>query len=148
MLELFLVMTKEVGVRKFLSFFAVALVAGLSGCQTIPKAKDYAEIKLSFVWPKNASCFGHSPEIQLENVPKGTASLEFKLKDFNASFNHGGGVVAYNGQKTIPEAALKNYSGPCPPVGNVHTYEISVVAYSEGKALALGQGAATRKFPE
>lgn len=120
----------------------------VAGCQSVPKADNYAKIDLSFVWPKNAACFGHSPEIRLSSVPKGTAVLDFKLRDFNASFNHGGGIVSYTGSNTIPEGALKNYAGPCPPTGQVHTYEISVIAYSEGKAMALGEGAYTRKYPE
>ena len=122
--------------------------ATLVACQSVPKADNFAQIELSFEWPQNAACFGHSPEIRLNNVPEGAAILEFKLRDFNASFNHGGGTIAYTGSNTIPEAALKNYAGPCPPAGQVHTYEISVIAYSADKAIALGEGASTRRYPE
>jgi len=36
-------------------------------------------------------------------------------------YNHGGGNVAYTGQKTVACGALNNYSPPSPPSGS-HSY--------------------------
>lgn len=134
--------------RKVQIVGAALMLAVLAGCQSIPVAKDAAKIELSFEWPANATCFGHSPAFKVGNVPKETKYLVFNMKDFNANFRHGGGTAEYTGGNTIPEGALKDYQGPCPPMGAKHTYQFTVQALNAQKNLILGEGVATRKFPE
>jgi hypothetical protein len=132
-----------------LKFLLVLISLGFTsiyGCSSVPVAKNAAKINLSFAWPKSAACNSNSPAMTLSNIPKETAFLEFKMRDFQATFNHGGGVIPYNGSNSIPEGALKDYSGPCPP--SPHTYEISVKALNPNKDLILGEGAFSRQFPE
>ena len=126
---------------------ALSVLISLAACQSIPVAENAAKIDLSFAWPKTANVsFGHSPELKLGNVPPGTKYLEFNMRDFNNPYRHGGGTVEYTGGNTIPERALKDYQGPCPPTQ--HTYEITVKALNAEKNLILGEGAFSRKYPE
>jgi len=101
------------------------------------------EFKISFKW-----CSG-SPEVQLNNVPKNTSLIEFRMIDFNApSYNHGGGKVKFNNQKSISCGEFSStYEGPSPPPPSVHTYEITAVA-KDKDGNALGTAKATKKFPE
>ena len=97
----------------------------------------------SFRW-----CSG-SPEFQLSEVPAGTAKLDLRMTDLMVpSFRHGGGVVAYSGQRTIPCGALNgSFVGPSPPKPQVHTYRWTIKALdASGKVLA--ETTAERKFPE
>jgi hypothetical protein len=62
----------------------------------------------SFKW-----CGGPSPVFSLSGVPNGTKTLQFHMIDLDKpDYNHGGGNVAYTGQKTIACGALNNYSPP------------------------------------
>ncbi|WP_406873476.1 phospholipid-binding protein [Aminobacter sp. P9b] len=103
-----------------------------------------AGMGVSFDWGPTKKCLDpKSPPIALSNVPQGTVNLEIKMIDQNASFNHGGGKVAFKGQSQLPYGAFK-YKGPCPPAGT-HPYKITVKALdASGKALA--SGSATQPF--
>ena len=97
----------------------------------------------SFRW-----CSG-SPEFRIGDVPRGTVRLDLRMTDLMVrSFHHGGGVVTYAGQGTIPCGALDGgYVGPSPPAGQVHLYRWTVKALdAAGKVLATAT--AERKFPE
>ncbi|OAN78367.1 hypothetical protein A8B82_10865 [Sulfitobacter sp. EhC04] len=61
------------------------------------------------------------------------------------NYNHGGGVVAYNGQKVIAPGAFK-YKSPCPPSGR-HTYEWTATAQTKKNGGALATARAARKYP-
>lgn len=96
----------------------------------------------SFRW-----CSG-SPAFSLNGVPKGTTRLDFEMTDLQVpSYRHGGGRVAYTGQKSIPCNALSSYVGPSPPPPQVHTYEFEIKALG-GDGSVLGTAKARRKFPE
>jgi Phosphatidylethanolamine-binding protein len=98
-------------------------------------------LSASFKW-----CSG-SPEFQISGAPKGTARLDFRMIDLNASFNHGGGNVAYNGQKIIECGSMNDtYVGPSPPNGS-HTYEWSIKAIDLSGNI-LDKTTVQRKFPE
>ena len=57
----------------------------------------------------------------------------------NPNSDHGGGHVDYGGKGFVPEGALQNFRGPCPP--GEHRYEITVIARDKtGKTLAKGVG--------
>ncbi len=103
-------------------------------------AADASAFSMSFRW-----CgAGPSPIIVVTGVPKGTTSLQFHMDDLDYSAgNHGGGVVAYNGQNTIPCGALQTYNPPAPPKGS-HRYQMSVTALGAGSA-NLGTAAFTQK---
>jgi phosphatidylethanolamine-binding protein (PEBP) family uncharacterized protein len=104
---------------------------------------DASAFSMSFRWCGT----GSSPVISLTGVPKGTTSLQFHMDDLDySSANHGGGVVAYSGQKSVPCGALQNYQPPAPPSGS-HRYQMSVVALGSGST-NLGTATFTRKFPE
>nr|WP_225168732.1 phospholipid-binding protein [Ensifer sp. IC4062] len=106
----------------------------------------HAGMTVSFDWGPTKKCFdGKSPPMTLSGVPEGTTQLDIRMKDQNApDFLHGGGKVAYEGQKSLPYGAFR-YKGPCPPMGK-HKYRFTVKALdSEGKV--LGTAKADRMFP-
>jgi phosphatidylethanolamine-binding protein (PEBP) family uncharacterized protein len=97
----------------------------------------------SFRW-----CAG-SPSFRLNDVPKGTAALDFAMTDLDKpSFHHGGGKVVYRGQQSVPCGAFASgFTGPSPPPGEVHTYEFTIKALgSNGATLATTK--ARRRFPQ
>jgi len=106
---------------------------------------------LGFQWGKLKLCNSGrpnrvaSPKFTVRGVPKGTATIQFKMKDLNVpSYNHGGGKVKYSGGSTIKSGAFK-YKSPCPPGGR-HTYEWTATAKdSKGKKLATAR--AKRQYP-
>jgi len=110
-----------------------------------------AEFSFTFEWGDIPACHTGQPNIVgspafvLKDVPAGTTSVRFKLKDRNnMRYNHGGGKVAVNGDGTLPFGAFK-YKSPCPPLG-VHTYEWTATALKGKKKLATAR--ARRKYPE
>jgi hypothetical protein len=92
---------------------------------------------------------GASPEFQLRDVPKETATLDFHMQDLMVpSYPHGGGSVPYRGEASIPCGSLSgSYRGPSPPPPQIHTYRWTVKALdASGKTLATATS--ERKFPE
>ncbi len=88
-----------------------------------------------------------SPTFKVRDVPEGTQFIRFKLVDTNVpNYNHGSGVVAWNGEDSIPAGVFK-YKSPCPP-GGVHIYEWSATAQAKKNGGALGKATARRKYPE
>ncbi len=119
-------------IRRFI--LAVSLI--------LPGAASAADFSFSFKW-----CSG-SPSFTLTNVPSGTAKLDLRMMDYQApSYHHGGGVLVYKNQKTIPCGALAgmDYAGPSPP--SPHTYEWTIKALDKNGAV-LAKATATRRFPE
>ena len=110
-----------------------------------------AEFGLEFEWGDLKKCNSgypnkvDNPIFKLTNVPEGTKTLQFRMKDKQSPFNHGGGKVEYTGQTTIEPGAFK-YKSPCPP-GEVHTYVWTVTAKNEKKK-KIGKAKAQRKYPE
>ena len=90
-----------------------------------------------------------SPRFTLQDVPAGTAQLQFAMTDLNKpSFHHGGGTVEYRGQAEVPCGAFaKTFVSPSPPPGEVHTYEFIVKALG-GNGAPLATTTVRRKFPE
>lgn len=87
-----------------------------------------------------------NPRFTLKDVPAGTKYIRFKLVDRDVrSYNHGGGVVAYNGQSAIAPGAFK-YKSPCPPNGR-HTYEWTATAQSSRNGGKIATAKAARKYP-
>jgi phosphatidylethanolamine-binding protein (PEBP) family uncharacterized protein len=97
----------------------------------------------SFAW-----CAG-SPRFSLQDVPAGTAQVQFAMTDLNKpSFHHGGGTVDYHGGAEVPCGAFaKGFVSPSPPPGEVHTYEFTVKALGKNGA-PLATTTVRRKFPE
>ena len=109
-----------------------------------------AEFGLAFEWGNLKLCTSGNPNkvdnpiFTLTNVPEGTKILQFRMKDKQSPYNHGGGKVEYTGQTTIEPGAFK-YKSPCPPNGS-HTYEWTITAIGDKKK--LGTAKATREYPE
>ena len=88
-----------------------------------------------------------NPRFVLKNVPEGTKFIRFKLVDTNVrEFDHGGGIVAYDGEGVIEPGAFK-YKSPCPPNG-AHKYEWTATAQSKKSGGKLGTAKASRNYPE
>jgi phosphatidylethanolamine-binding protein (PEBP) family uncharacterized protein len=120
-----------------------------AGCAAANKAENFQTLTVSFEWRGNAgSLSSPNPEIRVGNVPSGTAFLQVRMRDLDYPHNHGGGMVAYDGSGVIPVGALKTYDGPQPPAGQVHTYVFTVTALNADKSLVLGEGSASRRYPE
>lgn len=106
----------------------------------------YARMGLSFEWGPTQKCFDpKSPPMSLSGVPKDTESLDIRMVDLDATgYPHGGGKVAYQGQKSLAYGAF-TYKGPCPP--KPHRYQFTAKAIdASGKVLATAT--ARSKFPE
>ncbi|MBR9986402.1 MAG: hypothetical protein KFF68_10870 [Desulfosarcina sp.] len=130
---------------------AVLLVLAV-GCaknqNQIKIPKDAAKLTVDFSWEGIQACTHESPEIRVSDVPEGTEELRTYLSDLDLpAWNHGGGKVKYDGSGVIPAGALKlGYNGPCPPPGNRHTYEFSIMAM-DADGVIIGFGRAMQSFP-
>ena len=123
----------------------------VAGCLGPKRAEHFQPMEVSFEWRGNAGSYDSSPnpEIHVRNVPAGTAFLDVYVKDLQRPGTfHGGGTVAYDGSGVIAVGALNNYRGPQPPAPEVHTYVFRVRALNADKSLVLGEGEASRKYPE
>ena len=110
-----------------------------------------AEFSISFQWGATPACnTGRAktvgnPQFVVRDLPAGTETIEFRMKDLDAPrYNHGGGKVRMSAGGTVP-AGIFTYKGPCPP-GGVHTYRWTATARKGGAV--LGKATAIRKFPE
>lgn len=110
-----------------------------------------AEFSISFQWGNTPACSTGrakttgNPAFVVRDLPAGTETVEFRMKDLDApQYNHGGGKVRMSKAGTVPAGVFK-YKGPCPP-GQVHTYRWTATA-RKGSTI-LGKATATRKFPE
>ena len=109
--------------------------------------------EISFTWDGLKLCHDGnarrvpSPAFTIKDAPEGTAFIRFKMVDKDVpGFDHGGGVVAYDGSGTVPAGAFKYYS-PCPP-GEVHRYEWTATAQSKKNGGKLAKTTAARDYPE
>lgn len=112
-------------------------------------AQAQGTLSVDWTWKRSHQCTKVSPELKVGGLPAGTRTLQVKMVDNDApAYPHGGGEVAAGGKSaTVPEGALKSYTGPCPPnFGNFgHDYAITVTAVgADGKV--LGTGTATKNF--
>lgn len=112
-----------------------------------------AAFEIQFTWDGLKPCTSGTPNtvtnprFVLEDVPEGTRFIRFKLVDTEVrDFDHGGGVVAYNGQDAVEPGAF-NYKSPCPPNGP-HKYEWTATAQSKKSGGKLGTAKAARNYPE
>ena len=114
-------------------FLIVAMVLASSNAQAFA---------VSFRW-----C-GASPEFQLRDVPKGTTSLDLRMRDLMLQLSAWRGQRLLRGEASIPCGSLSgSYRGPSPPPGQFHTYRWTVKALdASGKPLATATS--ERKFPE
>lgn len=131
--------------RLTLSTIAIAATLVLSA----PMASAF---EINFDWKGLKLCTNGNPNrvanphFTLKDVPAGTKYIRFKLVDRDKrSFNHGGGVVAYQGQSSIAPGAFK-YKSPCPPNGR-HTYEWTATAQSSKNGGKIATAKAMRKYP-
>ena len=125
--------------RRPAAAFALALGAAMLA------SPAFAGMSVTFDWGKTKACFDpNSPPFVVNGVPKDTVRLIFQMTDLNVpTYRHGGGVVAYTGQKSIPYGAFQ-YKGPCPP--QPHVYQFNVQAM-DGKGKVLATATARKRFP-
>lgn len=110
-----------------------------------------AEMSLSFDWGNIPACntgkpnVVGSPRFVIKGVPKGTTSIEFRLKDLDApGYNHGGAKLGVTRDGAVPFGTF-TYKSPCPP-RQVHTYQWTATARN-GKTI-LEKATARRRYPE
>ena len=128
---------------RLLSLSAAALILSATA--------SAAEFRISFAWGDIPACNSGrpnvvaSPRFVIADLPDGTTSVRFRLKDLDApNYNHGGGTVGMSGSGVLP-AGVFTYKSPCPP-GGVHTYEWTATARKGNKT--LGTAKARRTYPE
>ncbi|WP_237481747.1 hypothetical protein [Lichenibacterium dinghuense] len=81
-----------------------------------------AAFSARFSWRGIPACGTVSPAFALKGVPRGTASLNFALRDRDApDAPESGSTVPYAGRGAVPKGAV-TYTGPCPPKGTSHHY--------------------------
>lgn len=86
-----------------------------------------------------------NPEFILRDLPEGTETVEFLLRDLDVpNYNHGGARLRISGAGRIPFGTF-SYQSPCPP-GGVHTYEWTATA-RRGNTV-LGVATASRNYPD
>lgn len=119
----------------------------------IANLPSFAQTNLAvdWVWKRAHQCSPTSPSIEVTGIPPEAKSLSITLVDHDArGFDHGGGSVAHDGSQkvSIPEGALKNYKGPCPPNFNSfgHDYEFTVRAIAADGKTELSRGSKTKTF--
>ena len=84
-------------------------------------ASPAAAMMASFSWKGIPRCSGVSPAFSISDAPKGTVSLRFSMRDYDApNFQHGGSTIAWSGGR-VPQGAI-SYIGPCPPGAETHRY--------------------------
>jgi hypothetical protein len=118
---------------------SIALLAGVG--LTVAASGQAAAFGIGVSWAGTAKCFdSQSPAISLSAGPGGRARLRFAMTDLDApNFNHGGGTVAYSGQRRLAKGAF-SYRGPCPPAGQTHRYRWSAEALgADGGVLGRAQ---------
>jgi len=127
--------------------FVLSLSLALAGLSTPALA-----FEIGFDWSGLKLCTSGkpntvgSPRFKLSDVPAGTQFIRFKLVDLDArDYNHGGGVVAYDGGGVVPAGAFR-YKSPCPPNGS-HRYEWTATAQSRKNGGKLGTAKARRSYP-
>ena len=108
-------------------------------------------LTVDWEWKRAHRCSSTSPSIEVAGIPEGTTTLSITLVDHDARhFDHGGGSVAHDGspRASIPEGALKNYRGPCPPNFSSfgHDYEFTVRAIAADSQAELARGNKTKTF--
>lgn len=116
----------------------------------MPGVAQAADFSISFKWGNIPLCTTGRPNIVgnprfvVKNVPVGTTSIEFRLKDLDVpGYNHGGKKLKMTADAVVPVGVFK-YKSPCPPSGR-HTYEWRATARKGGKVLA--RTSARRKYP-
>ncbi len=120
---------------------AAATVAMFSADMT---ASSAGAMSLSFSWAGIASCGSSPPAFTLSGVPSGTKQLAFNMIDLSYNnYNHGGGTIAYQGNK-VPAGSF-SYTGPCPRPGP-NMYQVTVQAL-DGAGKVLATAVTTRPFP-
>ena len=108
-------------------------------------------LTVDWEWKRAHQCSSTSPTIEVTGIPEGAKSLSVTLVDHDARhFDHGGGSMSLDGNSkvSIPEGALKNYKGPCPPNFNSfgHDYEFTVRAIAADGQSELARGSKTKTF--
>ena len=113
----------------FLSSLVFIFITNLTYAQTL---------NVDFKWMKKHLCNNTSPELKIENIPKGTVELRINMIDHHRrESQHGGGVIkneaGFPSSFTAAEGALQNsYLGPCPRNRYWgHDYEIFVIAFDK-----------------
>ena len=115
-------------------------------CGGHPYAQTTLGFSVDVTWAGSKACFDpQSPPFTLSGIPPGTRQLRLTMTDLDApNFVHGGGLVAYNGQRLIPRGAF-SYRGPCPPQGQ-HRYQWRIDA-KDVAGHTLATAVITKKFP-
>lgn len=119
---------------------------------TSSSAQAQQEFRFTFDWGDIPLCItGKSgpvanPFFKLENVPKNTAKIYFRLKDEDRpKSKHGGGMVQYRGDMLIKPGEFE-YKSPCPPDGQ-HTYTWTAYPLDSANRV-LGTATSSVKYPQ
>ena len=84
------------------SIFCLLCVHGSSEDET---TEGVTKVNIDFVW--DFKDLKRSPEVHLDNVPDGAESLRTLFFDDTASdYEHGGGILPYDGSGTIHAGTL------------------------------------------
>lgn len=106
--------------------------------------------------PKKFTCDGDnsSPPIAVFSPPAGTAEVAMVVTDLDTPFIHWviagmaptsasfeAGAVPVGAVQANNTAGAAQYTGPCPPAGEEHTYEFNIYALSAPSGVTTGQDA-------
>lgn len=124
---------------------AVALL--LAGCAAEPaRNANLPVIDVAFQWAAADRCSPRSPALTIRGLPPGTARVAVRLTDLNMpSFSQGADIFVPPGG-LVRAGTLPNYTGPCPPAGERHSFRFLVEA-KDASGQIIGAGQATQIFP-
>ena len=110
-----------------------------------------SSLTVDWEWKVSHKCSPTSPALVVSGIPKDAKSLQVAMVDLDfRSFDHGGGSAVLTGEAsvTLPEGALKNYRGPCPPNFSSfgHDYEFTVKAIGADGQTELARASKAKTF--
>ncbi len=139
-------MTRMSPILALAALLALALPGGALG------GAPGGEFSFSFDWSDLAPCTSgypnrvKNPAFVLKHVPPGTKFVRFQLRDLDVpGYNHGGGLVPYQGRSRIEPGAF-TYNSPCPPDGS-HRYRWTATALKSRSGGVLATASAERDYP-
>ena len=78
-------------------------------CSRNDETGSIVKLSVDFVYDTNNP--ERSPEIHLKNVPAGVDHLSIGFDDATNEWEHGGGIIPYDGSGVINAGALKEFKG-------------------------------------
>jgi len=119
------------------NLLAIAFLILFVSCSNDNCGPNCAEISVDFTWDNEN--MGTSPELILQDVPKGTTHFEVKMFDLSNRYPHGKEKIKNDGSNKIKAGTIDPYQEPQPMFGPTR-YEFTIKALNQdGKVIGIGK---------